>query len=175
MPTAPRTTSTNSMRLHRLNKRSRWRHLSFVTTCRRWVFWFGGSHWPLILRYFYSSNHRLPTCLFVQDAHEFLTTVLYQIRKLSPLLEQIAASKGKIYTCPVEKHLLFKMQTIRTCRRSADFVLRQSWAVYWSWHPVLECGLKLSEPNPNLDCSLILFVLYQLSLQMFQLCVVVAL
>lgn len=61
-----------------------------------------------------------PTCRCVQDAHEFLTTVLYQIRKLSPLLEQIAASKGKRYTCPVEEHLVFKMQTTRTCRRSAN-------------------------------------------------------
>lgn len=82
--------------------------------------------WPLMLGSFYSSNPRPPTCLCVQDAHEFLTTVLYQIRKLSPLLEQIAASKGKRYTCPVEEHLLFKMQTIRTCRRSVDFILCQS-------------------------------------------------
>ncbi|XP_075890561.1 ubiquitin carboxyl-terminal hydrolase 37-like [Nelusetta ayraudi] len=65
---------------------------------------------------FHPSNHCPPTCLCVQDAHEFLTTVLYQIRKLSPMLQQIAASRGKRYICPVEDHLLFKMQTIRTCR-----------------------------------------------------------
>lgn len=73
--------------------------------------------------HFIRQNHRPPTCLCVQDAHEFLTTVLYQIRKLSPVLEQIAASRGKRYSCPVEEHLLFKMQTIRTCMRSGALVL----------------------------------------------------
>ncbi|XP_074541937.1 ubiquitin carboxyl-terminal hydrolase 37-like [Halichoeres trimaculatus] len=51
-----------------------------------------------------------------KDAHEFLTSVLDQIRSLAPLLHNQAAGLGRKYRCPVKKHLLFKMETIRTCR-----------------------------------------------------------
>lgn len=49
MPTAPQTSTTNSMPSHCSNKQCRWRRPSFATTCRRRVFWFGGSRWPLVL------------------------------------------------------------------------------------------------------------------------------
>lgn len=85
----------------------------------------------------------LKPSLCVQDAHEFLTTVLYQIRSLSPLLEQIAASKGRRYTCPVEEHLLFKMQTVRTCRRWDHRAKQRHGSDYWA---VLLWG-NLCEPD----------------------------
>ncbi|XP_044061838.1 ubiquitin carboxyl-terminal hydrolase 37-like [Siniperca chuatsi] len=53
---------------------------------------------------------------YQKDAHEFLMTVLDQMRSLSPLLQEVAASLGKSYRCPVEDHLVFKMQNTRTCK-----------------------------------------------------------
>ncbi|KAL7395993.1 hypothetical protein ABVT39_026817 [Epinephelus coioides] len=51
-----------------------------------------------------------------KSAHDFLTTVMDQMRSLSPLLREVAASVGGSYRCPVEKHLMFEMQTTRTCQ-----------------------------------------------------------
>ncbi|KAI4788218.1 hypothetical protein KUCAC02_035996 [Chaenocephalus aceratus] len=51
-----------------------------------------------------------------QDAHEFLTTVLDQMRAVAPQLQDIAARLGRVYRCPVEDHLVFRMQNTRTCR-----------------------------------------------------------
>lgn len=53
----------------------------------------------------------------VQDAYEFLTSVLAHMRGLSPLLHKVAACMGTSYTCPVETHLVFKMDISRTCKR----------------------------------------------------------
>ncbi|KAI4800775.1 hypothetical protein KUCAC02_007073 [Chaenocephalus aceratus] len=55
-----------------------------------------------------------------QDAHEFLTTVLDQMRAVAPQLQDIAARLGRVYRCPVEDHLVFRMQNTRTCRRSVQ-------------------------------------------------------
>ncbi|XP_035535009.1 ubiquitin carboxyl-terminal hydrolase 37-like [Morone saxatilis] len=52
-----------------------------------------------------------------KDAHEFLTSVLDQIRSLSPHLQVVAASTGRRYTCPVDDHLVFRMEHTRTCKR----------------------------------------------------------
>ncbi|XP_059212890.1 ubiquitin carboxyl-terminal hydrolase 37-like [Centropristis striata] len=52
-----------------------------------------------------------------KDAHEFLTTVLDQMRSLSPVLQDIAAFNNRRYTCPVENHLVFKLENTRTCKR----------------------------------------------------------
>ncbi|KAI4800064.1 hypothetical protein KUCAC02_016601 [Chaenocephalus aceratus] len=51
-----------------------------------------------------------------KDAHEFLTTVLDQMRDVAPQLQDIAACLGRAYRCPVEEHLVFRMQNTRTCR-----------------------------------------------------------
>ncbi|XP_074495529.1 ubiquitin carboxyl-terminal hydrolase 46-like isoform X2 [Sebastes fasciatus] len=51
-----------------------------------------------------------------KDAHEFLTTVLDQVRSLAPLLKRKAAVLVRTYTCPVEHHMMFKMENIRTCK-----------------------------------------------------------
>ncbi|KAJ4945902.1 hypothetical protein JOQ06_023580, partial [Pogonophryne albipinna] len=51
-----------------------------------------------------------------KDAHEFLTTVLDQMRSVAPQLQDIAACLGRVYRCPVEEHLVFRMQNTRTCR-----------------------------------------------------------
>nr|XP_033949528.1 ubiquitin carboxyl-terminal hydrolase 37-like [Pseudochaenichthys georgianus] len=51
-----------------------------------------------------------------KDAHEFLTTVLDQMRGVAPQLQDIAACLGRAYRCPVEEHLVFRMQNTRTCR-----------------------------------------------------------
>lgn len=56
-------------------------------------------------------------CVYVQDAHEFLTTVLDQIRSLSPDLQMIAACKNNVYSCPVETYMEFRIQNTRTCKR----------------------------------------------------------
>ncbi|XP_039672041.1 ubiquitin carboxyl-terminal hydrolase 29-like [Perca fluviatilis] len=50
------------------------------------------------------------------DAHEFLTSVLEQMRSLAPLLQEAAASMGRRYACPVEDHMVFKMENTRTCK-----------------------------------------------------------
>ncbi|XP_028450175.1 ubiquitin carboxyl-terminal hydrolase 37-like [Perca flavescens] len=50
------------------------------------------------------------------DAHEFLTSVLEQMRSLAPLLQEAAASMGRHYSCPVEAHMVFKMENTRTCK-----------------------------------------------------------
>ncbi|XP_034754988.1 ubiquitin carboxyl-terminal hydrolase 37-like [Etheostoma cragini] len=52
-----------------------------------------------------------------KDAHEFLTSMLEQIRSLSPRLQVMAASLGRSYSCPVEDHMVFKMVNTRTCKR----------------------------------------------------------
>ncbi|TNN71807.1 Ubiquitin carboxyl-terminal hydrolase 37 [Liparis tanakae] len=51
-----------------------------------------------------------------KDAHEFLTSVLEQMRCLSPQLQMMAASMGRTYSCPVEDHVVFKMVNTRTCK-----------------------------------------------------------
>ncbi|XP_031148544.1 ubiquitin carboxyl-terminal hydrolase 37-like [Sander lucioperca] len=50
------------------------------------------------------------------DAHEFLTSVLEQMRSLAPLLQEAAARMGRRYTCPVEDHMVFMMENTRTCK-----------------------------------------------------------
>ncbi len=55
--------------------------------------------------------------MYLQDAHEFLTSVLEQMRCLGPQLQMTAASVGTTYSCPVEDHLVFKMANTRTCKR----------------------------------------------------------
>ncbi|XP_061830078.1 ubiquitin carboxyl-terminal hydrolase 37-like [Nerophis lumbriciformis] len=50
-----------------------------------------------------------------KDAHEFLTSVLDQIRNLKPSQQRVAASVGRAYKCPVEHHFVFKMQNFRMC------------------------------------------------------------
>ncbi|KAJ3605025.1 hypothetical protein NHX12_027076 [Muraenolepis orangiensis] len=53
-----------------------------------------------------------------KDAHEFFTSVLNQMRTLSPLLWSAALdTPGRSYTCPVEAHLLFHMLSTRSCKR----------------------------------------------------------
>ncbi|KAK9541597.1 hypothetical protein VZT92_001629 [Zoarces viviparus] len=51
-----------------------------------------------------------------KDAHELLTSVLEQMRWLSPMLQAIADSMGKSYSCPVEDHMVLKMVSTRTCK-----------------------------------------------------------
>ncbi|XP_042245790.1 ubiquitin carboxyl-terminal hydrolase 37-like isoform X1 [Thunnus maccoyii] len=60
-----------------------------------------------------------------KDAHEFLTSVLDQMRSLSPSLQETAANMGTRYTCPVEDHLVFKMENTRTCSRCGAQSRRQ--------------------------------------------------
>ncbi|XP_051905844.1 ubiquitin carboxyl-terminal hydrolase 37-like [Hippocampus zosterae] len=52
-----------------------------------------------------------------KDAHEFLTSVLDQMRNLKPAQQKLATKIGKAYCCPVEEHFVFKMQNIRMCLR----------------------------------------------------------
>ncbi|XP_018522530.1 ubiquitin carboxyl-terminal hydrolase 37 [Lates calcarifer] len=60
-----------------------------------------------------------------KDAHEFLSAVLDQMRSLSPLLQEHAAGMGRRYTCPVEDHLVFRMENTRTCKRCGVHSTRQ--------------------------------------------------
>ncbi|XP_044232217.1 ubiquitin carboxyl-terminal hydrolase 37-like isoform X3 [Thunnus albacares] len=60
-----------------------------------------------------------------KDAHEFLTSILEQMRSLSPSLQETAANMGTRYTCPVEDHLVFKMENTRTCSRCGAQSKRQ--------------------------------------------------
>ncbi|XP_077590675.1 ubiquitin carboxyl-terminal hydrolase 37-like [Stigmatopora nigra] len=50
-----------------------------------------------------------------KDAHEFLTSVLNQIRNLNTVQQNLAIKMGNTYKCPVEEHFVFKMQNIRMC------------------------------------------------------------
>ncbi|XP_045886885.1 ubiquitin carboxyl-terminal hydrolase 37-like isoform X2 [Micropterus dolomieu] len=77
---------------------------------------------------------------FQKDAHEFLTTVLDQIRGLSPLLREVTASVEKRYRCPVEDHLTFKMQNTRNCKRVLILHLKR-----FRFTPSLQLE-KLSDP-----------------------------
>ncbi|XP_018516282.1 ubiquitin carboxyl-terminal hydrolase 37 isoform X2 [Lates calcarifer] len=58
----------------------------------------------------------LCVCVYLQDAHEFLTAVLDQIRYWGPQLQVLTAGMGRAYSCPVEDHLMFKMRNTRTCK-----------------------------------------------------------
>nr|XP_046271727.1 ubiquitin carboxyl-terminal hydrolase 37-like [Scatophagus argus] len=60
-----------------------------------------------------------------KDAHEFLTAVFSQMRSLGPLLKETAALKGISYTCPVEDHLVFSMDSTRTCKSCGSQSARQ--------------------------------------------------
>ncbi|KAK1903690.1 Ubiquitin carboxyl-terminal hydrolase 37, partial [Dissostichus eleginoides] len=60
-----------------------------------------------------------------KDAHEFLTTVLDQMRSVAPQLQDIAACLGRGYRCPVEEHLVFRMQNTRTCRTCGARSIRE--------------------------------------------------
>ncbi|KAK2824066.1 hypothetical protein Q5P01_021241 [Channa striata] len=51
------------------------------------------------------------------DAHKFLTSVLDQMRNLTPLLSETTAVLGTTYNCPDEEHLSFIMLKTRTCNR----------------------------------------------------------
>ncbi|XP_034554811.1 ubiquitin carboxyl-terminal hydrolase 37-like isoform X2 [Notolabrus celidotus] len=51
-----------------------------------------------------------------KDAHEFLTSVLEQVRSFTPKLRLMATSMGKTYKCPVESNTMFKMENTRTCK-----------------------------------------------------------
>ncbi|KAK5880427.1 hypothetical protein CesoFtcFv8_023457 [Champsocephalus esox] len=55
-----------------------------------------------------------------KDAHEFITSVLNQMRNLSPLLQDMATCMGLTYTCPVERNMVFQMENIRTCKRCGN-------------------------------------------------------
>ncbi|XP_027140494.1 ubiquitin carboxyl-terminal hydrolase 37-like isoform X1 [Larimichthys crocea] len=57
-----------------------------------------------------------------EDAHEFLTSVLDQMRSLSSLLQVNAANMNRRYICPVKRHLVFEIEKTRTCNKS------QSWS-----------------------------------------------
>ncbi|XP_034554961.1 ubiquitin carboxyl-terminal hydrolase 37-like isoform X2 [Notolabrus celidotus] len=50
-----------------------------------------------------------------KDAHEFLTSVLEQVRSFAPKLRMTATSMGKTYKCPVESNTTFKMENTRRC------------------------------------------------------------
>ncbi|XP_030297056.1 ubiquitin carboxyl-terminal hydrolase 37-like [Sparus aurata] len=60
-----------------------------------------------------------------KDVHEFLTSVLYQMRSLEAQLRVKAASMGRTYSCPVEDHMLFKMQNVRTCKRCGEGSIKE--------------------------------------------------
>ncbi|XP_039979360.1 ubiquitin carboxyl-terminal hydrolase 37-like isoform X2 [Xiphias gladius] len=60
-----------------------------------------------------------------KDAHEFLISVVDQIRSLSPLLSKSAERLGRRYTCPVEDHLLFRMENTRRCKKCGAQSMRQ--------------------------------------------------
>ncbi|XP_071058074.1 uncharacterized protein [Pseudochaenichthys georgianus] len=55
-----------------------------------------------------------------KDAHEFIISVLNQMRNLSPLLQDMATCMGQTYTCPVERNMVFQMENIRTCKRCGN-------------------------------------------------------
>ncbi len=52
----------------------------------------------------------------MQDAHEFLSCVLDQLRSLSVDLRSAAVDMGVRYTCPVNAHIAFQMLSTRTCK-----------------------------------------------------------
>ncbi|XP_049453268.1 ubiquitin carboxyl-terminal hydrolase 37-like isoform X2 [Epinephelus fuscoguttatus] len=60
-----------------------------------------------------------------KDAHEFLTTVLEQMRGLAPLLQETAAFMGTHYTCPVEDNLVITIENTRTCKSCGAQSVRQ--------------------------------------------------
>lgn len=55
-------------------------------------------------------------CVSVQDAHEFLSCVLNQMRSPSPYMDLTADETGIGYTCPVDAHIMFETLNIRSCK-----------------------------------------------------------
>lgn len=86
-------------------------------------------------------------CVFVyvhlQDVHEFLTSVLYQMRSLEAQLRVKAASMGRTYSCPVEDHMLFKMQNVRTCKRYSYTEAHIHRFLIWVKVRIQHCGNTL--------------------------------
>ncbi|XP_067460627.1 ubiquitin carboxyl-terminal hydrolase 46-like isoform X3 [Thunnus thynnus] len=60
-----------------------------------------------------------------KDAHELLTTLLDQMRSLSPALQEAAARVGRSYRCPVEDHFEFQMKNTRICKRCGARTTRE--------------------------------------------------
>ncbi|CAB1437227.1 unnamed protein product [Pleuronectes platessa] len=52
-----------------------------------------------------------------KDAHEFLMSFLENIEGLKPVMIELSNQTEKLYKCPVDVHLSFKMQNTRTCMR----------------------------------------------------------
>ncbi|XP_019744269.1 ubiquitin carboxyl-terminal hydrolase 37-like isoform X2 [Hippocampus comes] len=84
----------------------------FQDLCQKVTTFRSGYGFCFVLYSISSSAHA-----FLQDAHEFLTSVLDQIRNLKLAQQKLATKMGKAYYCPVEEHFVFKMQNIRMCLR----------------------------------------------------------
>lgn len=79
--------------------------------------------------FFCKNNHLYFLCVSVQDAHEFLISVLEQLRSLSVDLQVAALDRDVSYTCPVNAHIAFQMLSMRTCKgyeypATDSFILR---------------------------------------------------
>ncbi|KAE8301090.1 hypothetical protein D5F01_LYC01246 [Larimichthys crocea] len=97
-----------------------------------------------------------------KDAHEFLTSVLDQMRSLCPQLQAAAASEGRIYSCPVEDHLVFKMQKTKTCKGCGAVSITEEEFTNLSLdlipgggtvEEMLRCYLKETELDYNCECG----------------------
>lgn len=53
---------------------------------------------------------------FMQDAQEFLNSILERLRSLSEILNRVADSMNVSYTCPVDAHIGFQMLSTRSCK-----------------------------------------------------------
>ncbi|KAK2859722.1 hypothetical protein Q5P01_004342 [Channa striata] len=96
-----------------------------------------------------------------KDAHEFLTSVLDQMRNSTPVLSQTAAMIGATYSCPIREHLSFMMQNTRTCNscglssvRYEDFTnLSLNLLPGASVQEMLQDYLKETELEYRCDCG----------------------
>ncbi|TKS69340.1 Ubiquitin carboxyl-terminal hydrolase 37 [Collichthys lucidus] len=90
------------------------------------------------------------------------SSVLDQIRSLCPQLQAAAASEGRIYSCPVEDHLVFKMQKTKTCKGCGAVSITEEEFTNLSLdlipgggtvEEMLRCYLKETELDYNCECG----------------------
>ncbi|XP_059186543.1 ubiquitin carboxyl-terminal hydrolase 29-like isoform X1 [Centropristis striata] len=60
-----------------------------------------------------------------KDAHEFLSSLLNQMKSLNFDLQESAVNMGFNYTCPVDAHITFQMLSTRTCKGCGKQSMRE--------------------------------------------------
>ncbi|XP_059206977.1 uncharacterized protein LOC131986166 [Centropristis striata] len=96
-----------------------------------------------------------------KDAHEFLSSLLNQMKSLNFDLQESAINMGFKYTCPVDAHITFQMLSTRTCKgcgkqskREEDYINLSLDLVHGgSVNQCLKDYLKLDQLEYRCECG----------------------